>query len=99
MNDAPELFIACLGERAQKKVFGWVNDLRNADIWVEVEYASKSLKAQMKKADRLGARLALIVGDDEIESGKSVLRDMNTKEQREMELDNLVENLKREIEG
>ncbi len=48
----------------------------------------------MKKANRLGAKMVLIVGDDEIESGNGVLRDMNTKEQKEIGLENLVEEIK-----
>jgi histidyl-tRNA synthetase len=56
-----------------------------------MEYVSKGLKAQMKKADRSGAGWALIVGDDELEKGKGILRNMTTKEQQEVELDRLVE--------
>ena len=92
-NDTPELFIAGLGEKAQKKVFKWVNTLRKSGIWVEMEYGSKGLKAQMKKADRIGAERTLIVGDDELVAGKGILRDMITKEQQEIALDNLANNL------
>ena len=97
-EETPELYIAGLGDRAEKKVFTWVNDLRKAGIWVEMEYGSKGLKAQMKRADRIGAKRALIVGDDELSSGKGILRDMETKAQQEIDLDNLVDNLKRNIE-
>jgi histidyl-tRNA synthetase len=62
-----------------------------------MEYGSKGLKAQMKKADRLGAKRTLIVGDDELASGKGILRDMATKTQQEIGLDNLVEGLKKVI--
>ncbi len=96
-NTTPELFIVGLGERAEKKAFQWVNDLRRSGIWVEMEYSSKGLKAQMKKADRLGSKKVFIVGDDELTSGKGILRDMDTKVQEEVELDNLIENLKRLI--
>jgi len=94
-EDTPELFIAGLGEAAEKKVYDWSIELRRSGVWVEMDYASKSLKAQMKKADRLGAKMALIVGDDELASGKGILRDMKTKEQEEVELDDLVDNLKK----
>jgi histidyl-tRNA synthetase len=92
---APELYVAGLGEKAEKEVYGWVRDLRKAGIWVEMEYASKGLKAQMKKADRLGAKKVFMVGDNELASGKGILRDMETKEQVEMDLTNIVENLKK----
>jgi histidyl-tRNA synthetase len=94
-EEKPELFIAGLGDMAEKKVFCWVNELRKTGLWVEMEYGSKGLKAQMKKADRIGAKKTLIVGDNEIASGKGILRDMETKAQQEVGLDNLVENLKR----
>ena len=94
-SPAPELFVAGLGEKAEGEVFGWVRDLRKAGIWVEMEYASKALKAQMKRADRLGAKKVLMVGDNELASGKGVLRDMETKEQKEIDLKNIVDNLKK----
>jgi len=94
----PELFVAALGENAERKVFQWVNDLRVTGIRVEMEYATKGLKAQMKRADRLGAKKVLIVGDDELASGKGILRDLSTKEQKEIGLDDLIENLKKELE-
>ncbi len=90
----PDLFIAALGDTAEKKAFNWVNDLRRTGIWVETEYSSKGLKAQMKRAGRLGARKVLIVGEDELASGKGVLRDMEKKVQEKVELQNIVNNLK-----
>jgi histidyl-tRNA synthetase len=94
---APELFIVGLGEKAERKVFGWVRDLRKNGIWVEMEYASKGLKAQMKKADRLGTKKVLMVGDNELASGKGILRDMETKEQVEMDLNDIVSKLKKAL--
>ncbi len=94
-SPVPALFVAGLGEKAEGVVFGWVRDLRKAGIRVEMEYTSKGLKAQMKKADRLGAKKVLMVGDNELASGKGLLRDMETKEQKEMDLTNIVDNLKK----
>jgi histidyl-tRNA synthetase len=89
----PDLFLAGLGEEAEKKIFQWASRLRRAGMWVEMEYASKSLKAQLKSADRLGARKVLIVGDNELISGRAILRDMVTKVQQEVALENVVEEL------
>ena len=50
----------------------------------------------MKRADRLGAKKVLIIGDDELAAGKGILRDMATKEQTEVPLDNLTEVLKKD---
>jgi histidyl-tRNA synthetase len=49
----------------------------------------------MKKADRLRAKKVLILGHDELASGRGILRDMGTKVQQEVELDNLIDNLKK----
>lgn len=97
-NPAPEVFLAGLGEAAEKKVFDWVTGLRKAGIFAEMEYGSKGLKAQMKKADRIGAKRTLIVGDNEIATGKGILRDMATKEQQDVAIDNLVETIRTIIE-
>jgi histidyl-tRNA synthetase len=94
MGEAPEFFIAGLGKEALSKSFFWVSELRKSGLWVEMDYGSKSLKAQMKKADRLGTKMTLIVGENELASGKGILRNMETKEQREIGLDDLIENLK-----
>ncbi len=93
-SDRPDLFIASLGDHAQEKAFRWTSALRRSGIRVEMEYGSKGLKAQMKKADRMGAKKVLIVGDDELSSGRGILRDMHTKVQEEVSLDNLVEDVK-----
>jgi len=90
----PDLFLVGLGEEAGRKVFRWVDELRRAGFWAEMEYGSRGLKAQMKSADRLGAGKVLIVGENELASGRAVLRDMATKTQEEIGLDDLVEKLK-----
>ena len=96
-SETPALFVAGLGAKSERKAFNWVNDLRQSGIWVEMAYAPIGLKAQMKRADRSGAKKVLIIGDNELEAGKGVLRDMATKEQKDVPLDNLLETLKKEI--
>jgi histidyl-tRNA synthetase len=93
----PDLFMIALGEGAQKKVLQWIFDLRRQGMWVEMDYSAKGLKGQMKRADRLGTRRVLIVGENEIASGKAVLRDMTAKTQEDVSLENLVQTLKRVI--
>ena len=91
--DSPDLFLAGLGAAASAKVFFWVNELRKRGIFVEMEYQIKGLKAQMKRADKLGAKKVLIIGDEELASGKGIIRDMVTKKQEDIFLDSLVEKL------
>ncbi len=89
----PQLFVAALGRNVQELTFQWVAALRKKGIWVELDYGEKGLKSQMKKADRLGAKKVLMVGDDEIIAKKAILRDMKTREQREIDFQNLVSTL------
>ncbi len=93
LSGEPDLFIIALGDDAFDRVFLWADSLRKEGISIEMEYAIKSLKAQMKKADRLKAKRVLIVGEDELAKGKVLLRDMETKEQEEVPLEDLIRSL------
>jgi histidyl-tRNA synthetase len=96
---SPDLYLAPLGGEAERKAFLWALELRKAGYWVEMDYASRSLKAHLKRADRMRARRVLIVGDEELASGEGVLRDMETKAQERILLDGLVERLGRRLSG
>jgi histidyl-tRNA synthetase len=89
----PDLFIAALGRSARKLAFTWSTALGLKGIGAAMEYGDKSLKAQMKQANRQGAGQVLIVGDSELASGAAVLRDMADKSQREIPLDGIVDTL------
>jgi histidyl-tRNA synthetase len=78
------LFIAVLGEKAQAWALPVVHRLRMQGVRAELEHRPASLKAQLKRADALKARLALIVGDNELQSGKLVLRDLASRQQHEV---------------
>jgi len=93
-NPVPDLFIIGLGVDAEKKAFSWAWDLRKSGFWVETDYGSKGLKAQLRRADRLGASRVLIVGDNELASGKALLKDMARKEQKPVDLEDLLNTLK-----
>jgi histidyl-tRNA synthetase len=93
-NPVPDLFIIGLGEDAEKKAFSWASDLRKSGFWVETDYGSKGLKAQLRRADRLGASRVLIVGDNELASGKALLKDMVRKQQKSVDLEDLLNTLK-----
>ncbi len=86
----PDLFIAAIGDAADRASFVWAGKLRKSGLWVEADYGLHGLKSQMKKAGRLKARKVLIVGDDEMASGKGILRDMADQEQVELDLGNIV---------
>ncbi len=88
-----QLFIAALGPAAQERAFQWLALLGAKGVSVEMDFADRSLKAQMKRAHRLGAANVLIVGEAELQKGAAQLRDMATKAQGEIALDNIVETL------
>ncbi len=67
---APKVFIAAIGAPAGKEGLIIADRLRKGGLWVEVGYTGNSLKSQMRRADRLSAGYVLIIGDDEISSGK-----------------------------
>src|SRR3990172_3200431 len=89
----PVLFIAALGPEAVTLVLPLVHELRSSGIRVDTDYTGASLKSQMKKADKSGAGHTLILGEQEMKSGTAVLRNMRTKEQTEIALQNLAAQL------
>jgi len=85
-----DLFIVALGQKAQDMAFEWLQALRGRKILADMDFQDRSLKAQMRRADKLGASFALIAGDRELEAGVAVLRNLKTKEQMEIPLEDLV---------
>ena len=81
-----KLYIASLGTAAQTAAVGIVKKLRDRGIYAECDLVGRSLKAQMKYADKVGAEYTLIVGDSELESGKAVLKHMTDSTQTEIEI-------------
>jgi histidyl-tRNA synthetase len=77
----PYVFIAALGDEAQRQAFDLCNRLRLRGIPAEMDYAGKSLKSQMKRADKLKCRYALIFGERELAAGTAELRDMRDSSQ------------------
>jgi histidyl-tRNA synthetase len=91
--EGPFLFIAALGEKAVDKAFSLCNRLRMNGVRVEMDYHSRSLKSQMKKANRLNSAYALILGEREIEENRALLRNMRASAQEEVSLDGLEETI------
>ena len=87
----PDLFIAALGETAKTKAFDWLINFNLAGLKTEMEFSQKSLKTQMKRANRIGAKQVLIIGENELVQESVILRDMSTKEQIMIPISNLVE--------
>ena len=82
----PRLYVAALGERAQIAALGIVERLRKDGYKCECDIVGRSLKAQMKYANKIGAKYTLIIGDSEIDTGKAQLRNMDDGSQIEVSL-------------
>ncbi len=83
------VFFAMLGSVARDKFLPIINTLRKDGIAVELDYEDKSLKSQMRRADRLGAHSVVIVGDAELGKNIAVVRNMHSKEQEEVKIEDL----------
>ena len=83
----PVVYIASLGERAMIKGLEICERLRAAGRFAECDVVGRSLKAQMKYANKIGAKYTLIIGDSEIDAGRAQLRDMQSGDQTEVILD------------
>ncbi len=83
----PKLYIAALGDRATVKALAIVERLRRDGKYAECDTVGRSLKAQMKYANKIGAEYTLIIGDSEIDAGLAQMRNMENGEQTEVCLD------------
>ena len=92
--DKPQVFIACIGNEAREEALKLASRLRRAGIGVIEAIGNRSLKAQLRQANTLGVRHAVIIGDEEIKTGTAVLRDMADARQETIPLDQLQEKLK-----
>jgi histidyl-tRNA synthetase len=91
----PLLFIAALGEGLQREAFSLSYKLNRAGVRTMIDYEGRSLKAQMRRADKFGARYVLIIGEDEQRTGKAILRDMQEGKQEEIPIPSIFEEMVR----
>jgi histidyl-tRNA synthetase len=84
---APDVFIAPMGEAAESQAFAVARRLRQDGYRIELESGRRSLKAQMRRADKLAVPYVLILGENEIKAGKGTVRDMRTKADRSLAVD------------
>ena len=90
--EAPvELYVGILGKAARADAFKIVTALRNAGVIVETDYMDRSVKAQMKYANKIGAKNTLILGENELAENKAVIKNMDSHEQTEVALDEIVD--------
>ncbi len=79
-DEAPDLYIASMGDTARKKSFELTEALRHHGKRVLFDQVGRSLKAQMKYADKMGARYSMVLGDSELENSEAILKNMKCSE-------------------
>lgn len=82
-----DLYIAVMGEKASLKLFEIIKAVRSCGLIAETDVVGRGLRAQMKYADKIGAKFSIVLGDNEIEQGKAVIKNMSSGEQTEIVLD------------
>lgn len=92
-----DLFIATLGDNAGFKASALCQLLRDEGYKAQTDICGRGLKAQMKYADKIGAKFTLVLGDNEVESGKATLKNMSNSETQEIDLSEIVEELGEEL--
>jgi histidyl-tRNA synthetase len=80
------VYVAAFGPHGTSVGLWLLEELRAQGIHTDTDYRALTLKTHLRQADRLGARYVLIIGDDETAKGRVLLRNMQTKEQEELEL-------------
>jgi histidyl-tRNA synthetase len=85
-----DVFGVPLGDAARRRLVMLAAALRNAGIRTDLAYGGRGLKGAMKAADRSGARLALVLGERDLQADRVVLRDLGAAEQTEVPLDGAV---------
>ena len=91
LDPAPVLYIVAMDEASRRWAFGTAHTLRSRGFAVEVDHLSRSVKAQMRDANRVRAEQVIVVGERELASGAGRLKNMSTGEEKDVSLDRLLE--------
>ncbi len=96
MDATPEregIFVVTLGDEAWAPGYKLLHDLRAAGLHTDIDYRRRSMRAQLRHADKEGFARAVIIGEDELAKGIATVRDMESGEQEEVALDGLADHL------
>ncbi|MCQ2454732.1 MAG: histidine--tRNA ligase [Clostridia bacterium] len=88
-----DLYIAPMGEKAAVKATQLATKLRFDGFEVATDVCGRGLKAQMKFADKIGAKFNIVLGDNELETNKAIIKNMTTGDTKEIELDSISDEL------
>lgn len=93
-NRSVDAYVVALGETAQAEGFKLLNSLRQQGLSAAMDFAGRSMKAQMKQANKLGAKYSVILGEDEISEGVVMLRSMEDSSQTKVPMNQVAEKIK-----
>lgn len=93
-NRSVDAYVVALGEAAQAEGFKLLNSLRQQGLSAAMDFAGRSMKAQMKQANKLGAKYSVILGEDEIAEGVVMLRSMEDSSQAKVPMNQVAEKVK-----
>ena len=93
-NRSVDAYVVALGETAQAEGFKLLNSLRQQGLSAAMDFAGRSMKAQMKQANKLGAKYSVILGEDEISEGVVMLRSMEDSSQAKVPMNQVAEKIK-----
>lgn len=88
-NTKPDIYFATMGEEEYKKAFVTANELRSGGIKAELDHEGRSLKAQFKYADKIGAKYVAVIGSDELNRGEVSLKNMADGETKPVKFEDL----------
>ena len=89
----PDVYVAWLGDRTIETAMKITENLRQNNFKTYVDYTAKGMKSHMKKADKLGVKYCLILGEDELDKNIVVIKNFETREQKEVKFENILNEL------
>jgi histidyl-tRNA synthetase len=99
LPDAVDVFVVALGENVQTAAFQLLMAMRSAGLSAQMDFAGRSMKAQMKQANKANARFVVILGEDEVREQAATLRNMQTSEQEKVTMKEIINKLCAEVKG
>jgi histidyl-tRNA synthetase len=93
-----DIYICVMGDRASHEAMGWLKTLRDLGLKVERDFLNRSVKAQMRDANRQQTKIVLLLGDNELNNNKFTVKDMVSGNQSEISFDKIITFLKKQFD-
>ncbi|MEE3302152.1 MAG: histidine--tRNA ligase [Candidatus Neomarinimicrobiota bacterium] len=92
-KESIKIYIVGLGEKVRPVVAKLTNDLRHNNLSSECDMLRRSMRAQMREANKLGAKYAIIIGDNELQQNRAQLKDLTSGNQETIDMDSIVSHI------